>query len=72
MARLLYECRLCGKIDDSFGCEDQTASVRAYEIMHKGGTRFKAGRRLTMVDEHHCNNRDTGVTDFVGYRLEDE
>ena len=73
MARLLYKCRLCGKIDDSFSCDDQTASEKACEITQKGVTRsFRLNRRFTMFDEHHCINGDMGITDFVGYRLEDE
>ena len=72
MARLLYKCRLCGDIDGSVHCRNDMAPEQAFQIMRKGITSLKGTAKYKKTHIHSCNKTDIGITDFVGYRLEEE
>ncbi len=79
MARLLYKCRLCGKIDDSLGIDDKYASNVFRDLIISGKCTSFGGHIATMHESHTCivnTEKDTiaqiGVTDFIGVRMEEK
>ncbi len=78
MARLLYKCRLCGKIDDSLGIGDKFAEEFIIKINKTGKWSNRWGDDMYKKDYHTCspeskyNPTQIGVTDFIGVRMEEK
>lgn len=71
-AKFQYKCRQCGEVHTDSMAHPETASSillnLVFEFMPKPAA---PGGDLTMVSVHHCIFGGKGVSDLVGYIVED-
>ena len=65
-----YKCRLCGKIDTSLCGNENIGLSRLCDAINDN-KHMEFGMQVKMLDVHACTPTQCGISDLIGYKIEE-